>query len=291
MSLRALLGCLLVVPTALAQEPSYPVRFSVASKVGDRRKVDTLHTQLLHRVTKKDDKQLQEVKANNKVEFKAVVEVLGVEKGRETKLQITVEKLVLIADGGEPREALKPGSVVLAETANKKTVFAPKDKEQKLSPLAERILPRLVSTSRGEVTENEVFKNDKPQKVGATWPADPKELAEQFKSLGKLDMLAGTAKLAGIQAISGKEYLELQATYSLKGPGPAGEGLVPGGLSVLATLRRVIPADYSTGPIEENLEVKMTHIIKGKPGSPNAGLLVDGSSTDTTATKITYLKK
>ncbi|MBY0527842.1 MAG: hypothetical protein K2R98_30880 [Gemmataceae bacterium] len=289
--LPVLLAIGLVIVPAHAADDEYPIKLFVPAKVGTRRAVQISGKQVLERITLKDGKPDQNTKSVNVVEFKAKVETQAVNaEGQESKRLITIERFVLIPDGDKEQDALPTGFVLTAETKEGRTVYQPVEKDQKLTRLAEHILPRFFANETG-ATENQMFPIEKPRKVGASWPADKKLLLAQFKGFGiKPEQLTGAAKLVGVKTVNGKKLLELEMTIAVQSEGPSEEDLISQEFSFKMVRRELVPVDYSTGPVEHSSEVSMKHVLKGKPGSAKKDLLLDGRSTDTWTTKTVYLK-
>jgi hypothetical protein len=288
---------LVLCPTVLlAQEKEYPIRTFVPEKVGNVRTVQKKMTQTLDRVVKKDGKVTQEQHSDNVVEFDAKVETLEVDaQGRETRVQLTVGKLVLTAGKEKPQEGVKPGTVLIAELKGGKTVYAPKEKGQELSVLARHLLPRVMVLGGGPVSEHDVFETKQPQKVNGTWAADKKRLVEMFHAADpnlKPESASGQGQLVGIKKIDGKEFLDLHMSLSVQTTGAASApDLVPESLAVKVSNRVLMPADASTGPVEQTVEVNMKQVLKGKDGTDLAGSVLEGGSKESATAKTVYLKK
>jgi hypothetical protein len=294
---RGLLGLVVVLfPTLLlAVDAEYPVRLFVPHKVGNQRTVQKKLTQTLDRVAKKGDKVIQESHVKNEVEFAGTVETLAVDGGgRETQVLLTIDKLVLTAGKDKPQEAVKPGTVVTAELKGGKTLYSPKEKGQEISALATQLLPRILGLTTEPVSEERFFETKKPQKIGATWPADTERLVKMLRAADpklKPDAVMGSAQLLGVRKIDGKDCLEVQLTVSFQMPGQAPAGFVPVETALKANIRILIPADYSTGAVEQHPEVAIKQVFKGKPGSAEEGVVFEGSTTEASTTRTTYLKK
>lgn len=288
-----LVTLVLLAPATFAEDAAYPIHFEVPRKVGGKRRIERTMVEASKRIVEQDGKVLKELKSNSKVELQAVVEVLEIDKaGQEIKVRVAVEKFAYIPEGSKSREALPPGSVFLAQTKDGKTIFSLQGKDAKFPQLAEQLLPQAVSTAKPGPTQDMVFGTRRPQPIGAVWRADQKLLAEQFKALNaNTDDLVGFGKLLAVQTVNDRKCLEVEASVRVKGIGPAGGNLVPEQTEIEASDRILIPMDYSTGPLEQRVTVKVRQILKGKANTPQRGRAIQVHSTSTTTTKITYLSE
>jgi hypothetical protein len=279
--------------TPAADDGKFTIKLQVPFVVGARRTVDISGKQVLERLVKKAGKVDKQQKSTNLVEFKAAIETQEVDdQGREVKMAVHIERFVLIPEGEKEQVAAPAGTVVIAETKGGRTIYLPKQKDQKLSPLTERLLPRTLSPGSGSPDENLAFQIAPPQTVGASWPADKKYLIEQFKGTGATpEQISGSGKLVALKSLDGKKYLQIELTMTVEATGLPQGDLVPQELSLKAVRNMLLPADYWTGPVEESMEVRMKQILRGKPDSASKDTVMDGRSVDTWTRKTVYLQK
>lgn len=294
----ALLAALILflVPGLLyAQDKEYSVRFFVPDKVGSKRSVDTKRTQKVDHVVKKDGKVVEESGILNEVEFVGTIEVLGVDnRGQENNILITIEKLTWTANKDKPQEGAKPGTVVVGQMKEGKPVFSAKEGETQLSEIAELLLPRVTKLGSDPTSDEQVFKTEKPQKVGAPWPANKNALLEAYRRADpsiKPEGISGSGQVVAVKDINDKDHLEVRLELSIQSVGPVPAAGVPVELSIKAINRMVTPADYSTGPIEETVVATTKRVIKGKPGTEKEDIVVETNSSNSSTIKTVYLKK
>ena len=88
---------------------------------------------------------------------------------------------------------------------------------------------------------------------------------------------------------SGVHHLEIELALSVRATGHPEPGVIPVKLTVEATQQITIPADYSTGPVTRREEVTMEQSFRGKPGTENEGLVMEGRSWDSAITQTRYV--
>ena len=186
-------------------------------------------------------------------------------------------------------------TLVIAQTEDNQTVYRAKQGGEKLSDLALQSLPRIVTTAtEAKQTDDQIFETHRPQKVGAAWPADKKLLLRKFRGMApQLDAssVSGSGRLLGVKAINGVDHLEIELALSVRASGHPEPDMVPIKLTVEATQQITIPSDYSTGPVTRREEVTMEQSLKGKPGTPNEGLVMEGRSWDSAITQTGYVNR
>ena len=277
-----------------ASEKSYRVRTFVPSQVGSRRSVRKRGTQSVERVVKKEGKVVWEEQSIQSFEFEGRIEVLEVNRrGAESKLLITVIRYVLTPDKGRPQEICSPDTLVIAQTEDDETVYRAKRVGEALSDLALESLPRIVTTDTGgKEIDDRIFKITRPQQVGASWLADKRLLLRKFGGMApRLDpsSVSGAGRLLGVKTIKGVHHLEIELALSVRATGHPEPGVIPVKLTVEATQQITIPADYSTGPVTRREEVTMEQSFRGKPGTENEGLVMEGRSWDSAITQTRYV--
>lgn len=216
------------------------------------------------------------------VHLEATVEVLALDSiGEEAKVSCTVDRCTRITTEGET-ELLKKGTVFIAEGKGKDTVFSLKDGGE-LSKDAKEALDLVISLDTNDtVTDDQMFGTKEKKKVGESWPADAKAVAEDAKRVNvTIDPadVEGSFKIDGVEQAQGVECLRLSGNLKVKKltrkadedkeNGGLPEGFAVDGGSMESKYAGLFPVDVSKGSLAESASMAFVTHIKGK--GPDGG--------------------
>ena len=208
------------------------------------------------------------------IHLEGTVEVLEVdEDGEESKIACTVEKCREIGEEKD-KELLPAGTVVIAQAGEKETSYSLKGKAaDALPPETSELLDLVLSLPhRGDPTnDDELFGNDKPQKVGGTWPIQAGSMARSAASSGievKEKDVSGAMTLESVELHDGVECLKVTGQVEMKNITPPAPEDLEGVLKdrdgkVEARFSGMFPVYATKGSLAESMSMTVTSVMKG----------------------------
>lgn len=282
--------CLLVSATSTVthaeqSDATYVVRFQEYSKVGDRTKEELRAQQTIKRTILKDEQVVFQQEETNSIEIDAVVEVLEVnEQKQETKCRYVIDRAILKTKDGE-LSILPEGAEFIAQAGEEEDSFTGPEGER-LPEIAQRTLPRVISFSAEGSQMDRLFGSDTPRRVGDSWPADKKALVAMAKARGTEALeedVEGTATLVAAREHDGKTLLDLEfrAHFEISEPTSPVPVADPESAEVTVAQKVTTPASSSDGLLSQTHTITMRQVLRGKTGTPLAGQVMDGTSSET----------
>lgn len=282
--LKSVLACLAAVlflaAGAFAQE--YQVRFTRASKVGDKYRISIAATNVSSMKMTPEMPGMPSGKQEFAFDFASDVEVLAVDSsGQVTKETLKVVRFARTS-GGETTQILAAGDDVVAQVENGEKTFtikgAPADMEQAAA------LMGLVQLATGGLTEDDMFAPSGPKKVGDSWPVNraaiAKSLAEDGSSIPEGN-ITGTVKLAGVTKVGGVDCLDVQGDVKCTGLSATFPGLTAEKGEFAMTFSGKYPVDAALPVLEGDQATSMSMAAKGQgePGTPDMRVEMSGEET------------
>ena len=258
----------------------YTVVFDRPYKVGDAYHVEATSTDRQDRTVQIPDMPAQSETVKKKTTLAGDVKVLAVtEKGRPTKLTLTIANLEISEGDGPASKPLKPGQVLVL-TRNGDEKVAALEGGGDLPPAVAAAVNELVSAADPQSpTEDESFGTKDRKKVGDEWDVNAESLRASSLKQGipvAKDGVRGKVKLVEVRREGGVESgvydLNVTAVGEKGGKMPK---LPPGfaidELTLKVTGHKVAPLDPALHTTAETLDVAMNLKVAG--AVPNAGLV------------------
>jgi hypothetical protein len=236
-------------------------------------------------------------KGSGKIEFTAKMKVLGVDKnGHEAKVENTINKISIINSmpGTKPGE-LKPGTVIIRQltTAGFHELV---NKDGKPLPFEQQIIAQEVLKGSfampQDLTADDLVGTTAKQTAGNTWSVNADAWMKVFnggannKGGIKKDDISGTVKFVKAVEVSGKRYLDFEATVNIKiDVNDPFMGKVKGSVNFFWECR--YPADFSTGPVKQTTRVEFDQTMENKIGVKEGTAVnhIKGTLTETMETR------
>jgi len=210
---RAILLAIAVSLGAQAEAERYPVRLSRPMKVGNRYRIDSQgKLRERQRVTVNRQPAGNEEKTFE-VRLVAVATVLAVDaKSLPTRISYAVDSCRKSVSG-DTQEVMAPGSKVVAESKDGKTVFLVNG--ERASPEAAEALNLVLSAREpGSASDDEIFGTSERVSVGDKWNihSEPavRDLSKKGLTLAPAD-LTGSVRLEGVRTVGEVKALEISA--------------------------------------------------------------------------------
>ena len=295
---RDLLGALALVSLLFcgagpaAAQQKFMLQLARPVKIGDQTFVTQHAKQETIYKTLQGDRVLKENKRTAELNFQGTIETLAVDAtGNETRIRIQIDNFTAKLDDASATDAFKPGSVVLAETVENKTVYRMIDSQEPLPTTQQGFMSRLFVTSTGEPTDDEIFAVTEPQAVGGTWPANEELLLKRlldFDPKLTTEKISGTGELLEAPLVDGKQWFHVKFSIHADSDWPQGgpPETVPlaAELNVVVTIR--LPADAAMkATVDRTLDVRRKMQFNGKPDSRFKGLTLQLESHETRESK------
>jgi hypothetical protein len=276
------------VAGAQTAEKGYVIRFPGFSHVGDRYEMKVETEQIIERNMLQGEAVVHSEESVSTIEFEGIFKVLEVDdRDMEKKVHCTIKRAVLKTDDDKETVLVSEGTEILAAagpTEKDKDTLERVDGEP-LSELAEQLLPKIITFDKGKATMDQAFGSDTPRRVGENWEVNKPTLVAMAKERGMEAAekdVAGTAKIVSAREVEGEVLLNLEITTDftfsqLESPVPQADP-VSAELSVVHKL--TVPEDMSKGPRAQEYEMTMRQVLRGRAGTPIAGITLDGASTE-----------
>lgn len=262
---------------AAKDDREFEVRLAREVKVGDKYAV-TSDGAMTRRLKVSSGGQSQDQPEEGVgIHLEGTIEVLALDSiGEESKVSCTVDKCTRITTEGET-ELLKKGTVFIAEGKGKDTVFSLKDGGE-LSKEAKEALDLVISLDTNDkVTDDQMFGTKEKKKVGDSWPADAKAVADDATRVNVIidpKDVEGSFRIDGVEQAQGVECLRLSGNLKVKklirkadedkDNGGLPEGFAVEGGSMEAKYAGLFPVDVSKGSLAESASLSFVTHIKGK---------------------------
>jgi hypothetical protein len=202
---------------ALAQAPApsgdaYPVKLTRPVRAGQRYQY-TADATVVQSMTANVSGQTRTINPRSRsVRLEAVEHVVAVNAlGEPTETVYAVEKCT-VREGKKVRNVLQPGVNVTAEAGKWKPRL---NVDRGTLTIQDELLLRAVIglPSADNVSDDQCYGTDKPQKVGGEWPVRPEAVARSIAAAGvavKKGDVSGTVRLRDVTTVDGVPCLRVQ---------------------------------------------------------------------------------
>jgi len=259
---------LIFIASAVFAE-DYAIKLTRPDKPGFKYEVARTATLKTARSLKEGETLLKSSSSVMTIDFASERTVLEVnDRGGDTKCSYKIARCT-VTTGNAAGELLSVGTEVIASVEDGKKVFRVNDAV--VSPRVSEVLNEVVSLSRAQATDDDVFGTAERKKIGETWPINSTLAAADLSKEGppvKPEDITGTVKLVGLAKIGEIPCLEVSADVSLKTTNPppsmpAFEGFTFSVGSMKASYSGKLPIDPSLRDSDESADMAITMVFLG----------------------------
>ena len=232
-----------------ASNKTYKIKLERPSKVGEKADVSVTATMTETATFSFKDREPEKSVTSTAITLEGHGETLAIDShGWETKASLKLTKTEINRDG-KTTTILPAGTLLEVSLDGDKTVFKVDGKpvsDEAADALSEVLFLHDARTHG----DDEVYVNDKPQKVGANWPLNADLAAKDLSVLGlpvTSKHVTGSSSLVDVETSDGVPCLHVQLIMDADEiTAQMAEGLVPGKTAMQMLLHIMVPIDQSS---------------------------------------------
>lgn len=259
----ALLGVLLLGAPSPAQE--YTIKLDRPDKVGETYTISATGKATQGVVFDIPGKPPQKQENSFTIQLQGTIKVSTVDEqsGESSRIDCIVSKCL---KDGQP--LVEPGTVLTAENKTGKTEYSANGAP--VAPTTAQALELVLYAHQPgrPPTNDSVFGNHEPQKLGAVWPINREAAAREASQSGlpvAKESISGEAKLVAMKKVDGVQALQVEATMNVKrisGTMPDGSEIESG--TITAHYGGFFPIDEARREISEaqSMDLQMVRKVR-----------------------------
>lgn len=283
---------------ALAQAPApsgdaYPIKLTRPVRAGQRYQY-TADATVVQSMTANISGQTRTINPRSlAVHLEAVEHIMAVNAlGEPTEALYAVEKCT-VREGKKVRNVLQPGVNVTAEAGKWKPRL---NVDRGTLTIQDEILLRAVIAlpSADNVSDDQCYGTEKPQKVGGEWPARADAVARSYSAAGvavKKANVSGSVKLKDVTTLDGVPCLRVQGRAVINHFVPPDNDLPPDmritDSDVEYKFTKVLPVDPAGACLSDSYSMRVNLKLKTDMAKIGPNVTVDGKLLTTVGVRRT----
>lgn len=243
-------------------DKTYDIKFNIKDKKGDTYSLSRRSTESLALEFKKDGAVVNTKNENTVYELDSKLEVLEV--GKTYSLSFTINKFLKNA-----KTVIEKGKVIIVTRVDN-TLYYTIDGSAVNDEALIKILDNVLSVSKYESDDDQIFGTPDRKKIGDSWKVKPEPVADLLKNYEIIiapENVNGTVTLAGIEKKHGMECMKIDINILFKNPAFPFDKMMPKGSKTLKgelgmDYHMHMPVDHSVGPPEVNFNFTFVYVSK-----------------------------